>query len=76
MTTPTYTDFDLEDPIFKKALELAMAFSNHCKLHNLPDNFMIDGVRRNAYESNERAYNAGKQYEKERIATLLGLNSF
>jgi len=68
--------FSFDDPVFQKALELAEAFADHCNINNLPDDFMINGVHRNAYKSIEKAYIEGKKYEKERIATLLGLNSF
>lgn len=35
---------DLEKPALDKAFELALAFSDHCAEHNLPETLVINGV--------------------------------
>lgn len=35
---------DLSDPVMMGALQLAEAFSNYCKINNLPKGLVLDGV--------------------------------
>ena len=68
---------DVNDPVIEKAMELAQALSIHCKEHNLPGDFVINGVAYDADSiyrtAHEKGYLEGKAYENGRIAELLGV---
>lgn len=75
---------DLDDtsiPGMEEAIELARKLRYHCTTHKFPKEIEIYGVlvfgdimlkKSNSYS--ERMYIKGKEYEKDRIATLLGLS--
>lgn len=47
----------IDDPVFNKAYELALAFSRHCEENNLPTGFIVNNVTCNASKIKEEAYN-------------------
>lgn len=55
---------DLSNPVIAKAIELARELSQHCKEHNLPEMFVINGVAPNAEaimkDAREKGYLEGK----------------
>ncbi len=60
--------------ITDKAIKLAITFKEYCIEHNLPPTIEIAGVAWDAQSIKDKAYITGKNYEKERIVMLLGLN--
>lgn len=70
----TFT-FNLNDPATQKAIKLAEDFSRHCKENNFPDTLVIGNVAHNASAIKDFHYLDGKKYEKERLATFLGLTT-
>jgi len=65
---------DTSRPEIAKAIDLARQLVEHCQQHNLPERAEIFGVAINANAVKELAYIRGKEYEKDRIATMLGLS--
>ena len=62
-------NFDITRPGVAEAVDLARQLLVHCKRHNFPPDTQIMGIAISA----EHAYIMGKEYERERIAALLGL---
>lgn len=71
--------YDPNNPAMKKAFILTAELSMHCKIHNLPRKFILNGVAFDVYavieDEREKGYLEGKAYEKGRITELLGLNN-
>jgi hypothetical protein len=65
---------DTTRPEIAKAVDLARQLVEHCRDHNFSDQTEVFGVAINANAVKELAYVQGKEYEKDRIATLLGLS--
>lgn len=70
-------EYDPNNPAMAKALELAEQLSYHCRMSNLPNDFVILGVAWNHFDITDKrikeAYEQGKAFEKGRIAQLLGV---
>ena len=64
---------DLSKPGVEKAIALAKELVYHCKQYNFDNKAEIFGLALNANHVKEQAYIQGKNFEKERIASLLGL---
>ena len=64
---------DMGRPGVKEAIVLAQRLVTHCKEHSFPPNTEISGVAINVNTVRERACLQGKEYERNRIANLLGL---
>jgi hypothetical protein len=65
---------DTSRPEIAKAIDLARELVEHCRQHNFSEQTEVFGVAINANAVKEFAYVQGKNYEKDRIATLLGLS--
>ena len=65
--------YDITRPEIAKAIKLAQELVSHCQKHNLNESTELYGVAISASYVKEKAYVEGKKYEKNRIATLLGL---
>ena len=67
-----------DSPEMQQAHDLALRLTMHCKKHNLPNSLIIGGVATDAAELfaavKEQGYQDGKQYERNRIKCLLGLD--
>ena len=72
-----YTEkiLDLDDPLIAEILEQAIKLQNLCLDADMPQDIVIHGVAPFGGVVVEKAYIAGKEYEKDRIATLLGVNT-
>lgn len=66
-------DISCCNEIIKKAADLALEFTRYCVEHNIPPDAEICGVAWNAHYIREQEYLAGKNFEKERIKSILGL---
>lgn len=66
---------DIDDPVHKKAFELAAEFANHCLRNDLPETFIIYNVSFSATELIEKSFNDGVIAERERLAALLHANN-
>ena len=64
---------DTSRPEIAKAIDLARQLIAHCNEHGFDATTEVCGVAINALCVKEEAYREGKEYEKERIASLLGL---
>ncbi len=65
---------DTTRPGVEKAIKLARELVYHCRKHGFDNEVEIFGVALNAKHVKEQAYIQGKEFEKERIASLLGLS--
>ncbi len=63
----------IDPDILTSAVELATKFKIFCEENNLPADLEVADVARNVSTIKEAAYVRGKNYERDRIATVLGL---
>lgn len=68
MDWPTYTQEQDE------AIKMAQELVRFCKQHNFPKDTRLAGVIVFGEHVKEQAYLDGKNFEKDRIASILGLS--